>query len=172
MRTLIPLALAAITLSAADLPRKADALEFKTHDAKSFSLAAQKGKVVAVIFFSTECQHCQHTAQLLGPIYEQYKAKGVEFCAVAVNGSAPSNIGQFASAYKVRFPIGVGGKEIWAKFGHFGIEERRYVPHMLFVDKAGMVVEDHPGRDRQFWTNQEANIKSSLDRVLKRTPTS
>ncbi len=172
MRITISLALAAITLSAADLPRKADPLAFRTHDAKSFSLAAQKGKVVVVMFFSTECSHCQQTAQLLGPIYEQYKAKGVEFCGVAINGSAPSNIGQFARAYSVEFPIGVGGKEIWSKFAHFPITENRYVPHMMLIDKAGMVVEDHPGKDRQFWTNQAANIKSSLDRVLKRTPTS
>jgi len=171
MRIAISLALAAITLSAADLPRKADPLMFKTHDAKPFSLAAQKGKAVAVLFFSTECSHCQHTAQLLGPIYEQYKARGVEFCGVAVNTSAVSNIGQFAKAYNVKFPIGVGGRELWSKFGHFPLDEQRYVPHMLFVDKAGVVVEDHPGKDRQFWTNQEANIKSSLERVLKRKPT-
>ena len=171
MRTLVPLALAAITLSAADLPRKADALEFKTHDGKQFSLAAQKGKVVAVMFFSTECPHCQNTAKLLGPLYEEYKAKGVEFCGVAVNPTGPQKVGSFARSYNVKFPLGFGGRGLWATFGHFSLTEQRYVPHMMFVDKAGNVVEDHPGKDRKFWSNQEANIKGSLDRILNKPTT-
>ncbi len=158
--------LAASTLSA-EMPRKAAALEFRTHDGRQISLASLKGKAVAVMFFSTDCSHCQETTRLLGPIYDEYKAKGFEILGVAVNPTAITNLGDFVAAYNVKFPVGTGNSDQWSEVAEMSATAKRYVPHLLFVDRAGQVVEDHPGLDRKFWLDQENNIRATVERLTE-----
>lgn len=168
MRLLIP-ALAAALLAAptlsAELPREAIPLSFRTHDGKQVSLSDLKGKAVAVMFFSTDCPHCQHTAEILSPIYEEFKGQGFEVCGLAVNPSAVANLNEFVANHKVTFPVGLGNTDQWTKFADLSATARPYVPHLLFVDKQGRIVEDHPGLDRQFWLNQETLIREAVERL-------
>ena len=159
-------ALLAVSTLSAELPRKAIPLKFRTHDGKQVALSDLKGKAVAVMFFSTDCSHCQHTTQLLGPIYEEFKGQGFEVCGLAVNPSALSNLDEFVAEYKVKFLVGTGNSDQWTKFADLSATARPYVPHMLFVNKAGDIVEDHPGLDRKFWLNQEANIRATVQRLV------
>ena len=146
--------------------RPAKALEFRTADGKQISLADYKGRVVVVMFFSTDCPHCQQTTAFLSTIYDQYAAKGTEFIGLAVNPNAPGNIDQFISTYRARFPVGLTTRSTWSEFGEFPITQNTFVPHMLFVDKAGNIAEDHPGKDRDFWATQQTGIPAALDRLL------
>ncbi len=155
-------------LSAGDpqMPYPAKPLAFKTADGKQIKLSDYKGKVVLVMFFSTDCPHCQRTTAFLSTIYDKYHANGAEFMALAVNPNAPANIGEFISTYRVKFPTGLTTRSTWAEFGGFPITQNSYVPHMMFVDKQGNVAEDHPGKDRDFWLTQQTSIPESLDRLL------
>jgi thiol-disulfide isomerase/thioredoxin len=126
-----------------------------------------KGKVVAVMFFSTDCPHCQHTAELLAPIYEAYHAKGFEVMGLAINPSAVANIDEFAEKYNVKFPIGLGANSQWTTFCRLPVMGQKYVPHMVFVDKKGLIQEDHPGMDKAFWLDQDARIRAAVEALLK-----
>lgn len=149
--------------SAGQLPRKAGPLTLKTMDGKEVTLASQKGKVVAVMFFSTDCPHCQTTAEKLAPIYAEYKPQGIEIMALAVNPTAAGNLGQFISNHNVKFPIGLTTRSTWDMFSGLSVMSRHYVPHLLIVDKEGNIREDHPGEDRAFWADQEAKIRATFD---------
>ena len=90
LRTSLTITLGALLLSVAPLtagkvPRPAPSLEAKTLDGKTVSLNGLKGKVVAVLFFSTDCPHCQNTTRILNPIYDEWKARGLEIMGMAVN---------------------------------------------------------------------------------------
>lgn len=170
VRKFLPVAVAGVlavsALTAAETPRESSPLIFKTNKGQEVSLAAQKGKVVAVMFFSTDCPHCQTTATLLAPIYDRYKAKGFEILALAVNPSAAANLDEFVSKYGVKFPIGLTTRSQWTTFCQLPVMGQNYVPHMVFVDKKGLIQEDHPGGDRAFWLDQENHIKSAVERLL------
>lgn len=169
-RTILPLVAASVlalsTLGASEVPREAGPLIFNTYKGQKVSLADLKGKVVAVMFFSTDCPHCQTTATLLGPIYDQYKAKGFEILALAVNPSAAANLDEFVEKYGVKFPAGLATRSQWTTFCQLPVMGQNYVPHMVFVDKKGMVQEDHSGGERPFWADQEAKIRSAIERLL------
>jgi len=170
MRTLIAALSASLVLLAplsAELPRPAGALEFRTPDGKGMSLEDFKGKVVGVMFFSTDCPHCQDTADILAPIYQEYKPKGVEFIGLAVNPSAVTGLAEFVKNHKVEYITALGNGDQWSRFADMSATARKYVPHLLFVDREGNVVEDHPGLDRQFWMNQEELIRATLDRLTQ-----
>jgi thiol-disulfide isomerase/thioredoxin len=157
---------ALLTLAAAETPRPAGPLIFNTSQGKKTSLSDLKGKVVAVMFFSTDCPHCQKTAQLLAPIYDQYHAKGFEILGLAVNPSAAANIDEFASKYAVKFPIGITTRSVWTTFCQLPVIQQSYVPHMVFVDKNGVIQQDHPGGDREFWLDQDAKIRAAIETLL------
>ena len=169
-RTILPFVAASVlalsTLGAAQTPREATPLLFNTYKGEKVSLADMKGKVVAVMFFSTDCPHCQNTATLLAPIYSEYKAKGFEILGLAVNPSAAANIDEFADKYGVQFPMGLATRSQWTTFCRLPVMGNPYVPHMVFVDKNGVIQEDHPGEDRAFWAEQEAKIRSTVQRLL------
>ncbi|MCB9384619.1 MAG: TlpA family protein disulfide reductase [Bryobacterales bacterium] len=169
-RRIVPLAaalmLASLTLGASEVPREAGPLNFNTFKGQKASLAALKGKVVAVMFFSTDCPHCQHTAELLKPIYKEFHPKGFEILALAVNPSAAANLDEFAAKYGVEFPIGLGTNSQWTTFCQLPVMGQKYVPHLVFVDKKGVIQEDHPGADRAFWLDQEARIRAAIEKLL------
>lgn len=169
-RTILPFAaaglLAVSAFASGDTPREATPLIFNTYQGQKISLAGLKGKVVGVLFFSTNCPHCQKTVTLLAPIYADYKDKGFEIIGLAVNPQAAANIDEFASKYGVKFPIGLGTRSQWTTFCELPVMRNNYVPHLVFVDKNGMIQEDHPGMDRSFWLEQEKNIRSSVERLL------
>lgn len=166
LRPFLLLTLAAVTvLSAADLPREATPLELRTLEGRTISLDSLKGKAVAVMFFSTDCPHCQHTAELLGPMYDEFGPKGLEILGCAVNPSAAGNLDDFQREHDVEFPLGLCTRSTWTTFTDMPATARPYVPHIVFVDRAGRIREDHPGRDRIFWVNQEKKLREAFEEL-------
>ncbi len=142
------------------------ALSFRAYGGRDIAIEDYKGKVVLVLFFSTDCPHCQSTARIMAPIYREYQAKGVEFLGLAVNPTAAQNLPSFVSQYGVEFPVGLGTSMQWSSFAKFSVTKRAYVPHILFVGKDGKVAEDHPGEDTEFWQDQGVNMAAVLERLL------
>jgi peroxiredoxin len=172
MRFLPTVALAlltALTLQAGEVPRPAKPLKLKSIDGQEITLEQLRGKVVAVMFFSTDCPHCQQTTQLLAPIYAERKARGLEILGLAVNDSAAGNLAQFKEKYGAQFPLGLTTRADWSRFGEFSVMHNPYVPYMIIVDRNGVIREEHPGQDRAFWLDQENNLRKSFDALLKET---
>ena len=147
-------------------PSSNSALSFKAYGGRDVAIEDYKGKVVMVLFLSTDCPHCQTTARILAPIYRQYQAKGVEFLGLAVNPSAAQNLPAFVTQYGVEFPIGLGTSMQWYSFAKISMMKTPYVPHAVFVGKDGKVAENHPGDDTAFWQDQGTNVAAALDRLL------
>src|SRR5690606_38947448 len=95
-----------LPLRAAEMPHPAGPLTLRTLDGRTVSIEGLRGKGVAVLFFSTDCPHCQHTAELLAPLYAEFAPKGLEILGCAVNPSAAANLSEFRDAYHVKFPLG------------------------------------------------------------------
>lgn len=170
MRFLTTAALAlviALTLQAGDVPRPAKPLKLKTLEGKEITLDQLRGKVVAVMFFSTDCPHCQHTAQVLAPMYAEMKPRGLEILGLAVNPSASGNLKDFQQKFGAQFPLGLTTRADWSGFGEFSVMHNPYVPYMLIVDRNGVIREEHPGQDRRFWLDQENNLRQSFETLLK-----
>ncbi len=170
MRFLMTAALAMVTvvaLSAAELPRAAKPLKLRTLDGQEITLSQLHGKVVAVFFFSTDCPHCQHTTEVLNPIYAAWKSRGLEILGLAVNPTAASNLADFKQKFGAAFPLGLTTRSDWSSFGEFSVMTNPYVPYMIIVDRNGMIREQHPGQDREFWLDQENNLRQSFDALLK-----
>jgi peroxiredoxin len=178
--TLLALAGAmALTLRAGDVPRPAAPLKVTALDGKTVSLEQYRGKVVAVMFFLTTCGHCQRTTQVLGPIYDEWKSRGLEILGLAIDRNKPGSsdpppiqkLASFAGKYNVKYPLGLSSTAAVKRFAQMSVVERFYVPFMFFVDRNGKVRAEHPGGDRAFYHNQATNIRTILDTLLKEPAT-
>jgi peroxiredoxin len=158
-----------LTLQAGEVPRPAKPLKMKSIEGQEISLSQLRGKVVAVMFFSTDCPHCQQTAQLLNPIYAEWKSRGLEILGLAVNPSAAGNLQEFRQKFGATFPLGLTTRSDWSSFGEFSVMHNPYVPYLLIVDRNGVIREEHPGQDRAYWLDQEKNLRQSFDSLLKET---
>ncbi len=156
----------ALGLVAGEVPREAPALQLKTTDGQVVSLAELKGKVIAVLWISTDCPHCQETCESLAPIYSEFSGQGFEIMGMAVNPRAPGNIDAFKSKHGVQFPIGVSLRSDWVRFADLSVMARPYVPYMMLVDRAGVIRYEHAGRDQAFWSDQVNRLREELAELL------
>lgn len=154
-------------LAAAEVPRPAPPLRVKTLTGEVASLWAMRGKVVVVMFFSTDCGHCHEATKILVPLYEELKPRGLEILGMAANASASENLGRFAETFGVEFPLGIASRLDWVRLGAFHINSRPpYVPHLLFVDRAGVIRADYRGENRSFYDDLEARFRAVVEPLL------
>ncbi len=76
---------------------------------------------------------------------------------------------QFIDTYRPNFPVGWNDRiaaQVWLQMS---LMEIPYVPHMVFIDRQGMIQADYPGQNA-FWQDQNGSIRAELDKMLKASP--
>lgn len=157
-------------VQAGTVPREAPDLSLWTTSGKTVTLESLKGKVVAVLWISTDCPHCQATCESLGPIYSEFADQGLEIMGMAVNLGAAANIREFKTKHKVEFPLGVSNRSEWMHFADLSVMARAYVPYLMLVDRGGTIRYEHRGADQEFWKDQVANLRAELQVLLAERP--
>src|SRR3954451_13615570 len=88
MARLVPLALLLVGLSAHAVPevdQPAPPLKGTLFSGEALDLAAMRGKVVLVNFYSSYCKYCAYELGNVETIYEKHKADGLEVIELAVD---------------------------------------------------------------------------------------
>lgn len=146
----------------ADGPRQAPPLGFTALDGRTVSLADLRGKAVLVFFFSTDCPHCQHAADVMAPIYASWKDRGVEFLGLALNPTAQQNLGAFVAEHRVAFPVTTADRQTFVRFAGLSMMARFYYPYLIFVDPEGNIAETHQGSDQMYFGNLGQSLETTL----------
>ncbi len=155
-----------VAATAGSVPREAPELKLKTTNGETIMLSSLKGRVVAVLWLSTDCPHCQETCEAFAPIYTDFSKEGFEILAMAVNPSAPGNIDRFRDEHSVNFPLGVSTRSDWMRFADLSVMARTYVPYMMIVDRQGVIRYEHNGRDQEFWEDKESRFRDEVRSLL------
>ena len=142
-------------------------LKFTTMEGDKLTLDQMKGKVVLVMFFSTDCPHCQTTTQILSPLYEEFKPLGLEIIVIAINPSASGNLQSFANKYGAEFPLSLGTRGDCTRFAGISVMARFFVPYIFFVDRKGLILDEYDGSARAFYRNQEQNFRTAIEALLR-----
>jgi hypothetical protein len=171
MRNALPLFLIAaftFTAPAADTARPSPPFTIQRTGAPPLQLSQYRGKVVALAFIYTSCSHCQQLTTELNLIARDYADRGVQFLECAFNDDAVAAMPEFLQRFTPPFPVGFAANAaVTAYLQHSVIDPRPlFVPHMVFLDRAGVIRADYPGEDA-FFTNANANIRAQLDKMLK-----
>jgi thiol-disulfide isomerase/thioredoxin len=159
---------AAFVAVAADQPAR-QSPAFIIHQAGGVELPVAKfrGKVVMLAFIHTTCPHCQDFTRLVNPIAQEYAPKGVQFLECAFNQGAAELVQPFVAQFHQPYPVGwADDAAVRAYLGYSFIDTRpMYVPHVVFLDKRGMIRSDYPGESK-FFQNPLVNVRAELDKLL------
>ena len=171
MRTAILTLLCATSALAADSvepPRPSPPLAIERLFAPAVHLSQYRGKVVALAFIFTTCSHCQDLTKLLAPLSREYALRGVQVLECAFNDDAKQTMAEFLQQLQPPFPVGWTNRAAAMAYLQRSILDTRplYVPHMVFLDRRGIIQADYPG-ESGFFKDPAANIRAELEKLLK-----
>lgn len=155
--------------AAQQVPRKAPDWAISTVNGEPITLSQYKGKVVLLAFILTTCPHCQKTVGYLAKDQQTYGPRGFQVLASAIDQGVPGVIPPFVKQFQLPFPVGYNtdGDAMLRLMGY----DRSHLPLMpilLFIDRQGMIREQHEGRDEAgfFNENQEQNLRKTIEALL------
>lgn len=108
---------------------------------------------------------------MIGPIYNEWKPRGLEVLAVAINTDAAQKIPFFAQEFEAKYPIGIGNSPMVKSFADISAVKNFYVPYMFLIDRRGVIRFEHEGQDAAFYQNEAGNLRMELDKLLKEPTT-
>lgn len=158
--------LASTAFAAMDVGKPSPPLTINQLHGPALDIHQYRGKVVALAFMDTNCPHCQHLTGLLNTIAKQFAGKGVQIVGCAFNDGAQQLLPQFIQQFQPAFPVGYCSRQTVLTYLSYSVLQPLYVPHMVFLDRRGIVRGDFLG-ESQFMANPEANIPQELNDLLK-----
>jgi peroxiredoxin len=138
----------------------------KLASGRPIPLSSFRGKVVALLFVSTTCPHCQETCRLMSSLMKEYRSRGLETVAVAYDPMAKMLVPEFIQKSGATFPVGYDVWESVAAFLQRPAILQTYVPIMVFIDRQGVIRGQYLGDD-SFFKDSEKNIRSTIEKLLK-----
>jgi len=152
-------------LVAATAPRRSPEYAVKLTTGQQLLLSSYRGKVVALMFVSTDCPHCQDTSQLMERIQKEYGPRGLRTMAVAFNDMAMMLVPGFIKKTGATFPVGYSERESVFSYLRRPLAAQTYVPIMVFIDRQGQIRGQYLGDDK-FFENPEKSIRNTLEPLL------
>ena len=160
-RALLAAAVSMAVLSAAE-PRPMRPFEATSFDGRRVSSESLKGSKVVLMFLATDCPHCQETARRLDPVYRDLRREGLEIVGLTLNRIDNRGIREFATRFGASFPIAISSRDEFSRVTGISVMTRIYYPYVLFVDRQGVIREEHQGFEQPWFENLEANFRSAV----------
>jgi hypothetical protein len=160
--------MSALTALAAEPPRPSPPLTIERLGAPAVELSQYRGKVVALALIFTTCPHCQDLTRTLGTLSREYSLRGVQVLECAFNDDAKQTMAEFLKQLQPPFPVGWTNRAAAMAYLERSILDTRplYVPHMVFLDRRGIIQADYPG-ESDFMKDPATNIRAELEKLLK-----
>ena len=149
-RLLLPATALILCAAAAETARRAPEFQMLRPGAPPLSFSRYRGKILAVAFIDTACAHCQELTKTLSAIARAYAARGVQVLECAFNEQAAQTLPEFIEQFQPPFPVGYAYRAGVLSFLEYSILDTRpvYVPHMVFIDRRGIIQADYAGEDQ------------------------
>ena len=123
------------------------AVEGRTFEGKPFRLASLKGKVVLVMFWTTDCAVCRDKMAELRQNYEGWKGKPFEMVLVSADRKF-RDVEDYERIISRMVPLKQQFVQLWSGDpgyrDNFG--QQAQMPSTFVIDKSGKVVERYHGR--------------------------
>ncbi len=147
--------------------RPAKPFEGVSFDGRKVSLGALKGKAAVLMFFSTDCPHCQESAMRIDPIYRELRKQGLEVIGLSLNPTNNAGLREFAARFRASFPLTLSSRSEFSRISGVSVMTRIYYPYLLFLDREGNIQEEHQGTERGWFSNLESNFLTAVGKLLR-----
>jgi cytochrome oxidase Cu insertion factor (SCO1/SenC/PrrC family) len=151
-----------------DVPRPAPDLRINYPDGHTAKLADYRGKVVAVVFISTTCPHCQRTTEVLTRLQNKFGPRGFQVLEASLDPDAKTAVPRFVQQFQPSFPVGFVDRVDAASFLKFSPEVRQFLPFFTIVGRGNTIRFQATGGDEILSNEgaQEQNLTVEIQKVL------
>jgi peroxiredoxin len=131
----------------AELAVAAPQIEGKTVEGKPFGLSSLKGKVVLVLYWSTNCAVCRDKMPELRTNYEGWAGKPFELVAVNTDARMKDML-DYENIISRTVPTRQRFVQLWAGDSSYrdNLGKHAQLPAGYLIDKTGKIVERYVGR--------------------------
>ena len=156
------------TAPAASVPRPSPELTMQRGGAPPIKLSKFRGKIVALVFGQTTCDHCQDLTRTLKAIQKDYTARNVQVVECVFDPNASTNYPMFLKALEPNFATGYTTDDAVKKYLQWSDarDGSLMVPYMIFIDARGIIRGDFSGKDG-FFRDGDQRIRAELDKMTK-----
>ncbi len=161
---------AAVLAVAAEVPRPSSDFAVHLTSGKEIHLNQYKGKVCVLAFILTTCPHCQKTVGILSKLENEYRPRGFEVVASAIEDMAAMNVPDFIKNYQPAFPVGFNERNPVLEYLQHPAMLRLLMPQVVFLDRQGTIRAQYAGDDKFFGDDQEKNMRAQIESLLKEGP--
>lgn len=160
--------LTSLAASGANVPRASPDLILQRGGAPPLRLSQFRGKIVALAFSYTTCEHCQALTQALKAIQKDYAKRNVQVVECAFEEGASGNYPMFLKAFEPNFATGYTTAVVVKKYLQWddNVAGMLRIPYMIFIDADGIIRGDFNGKDG-FFGESDKRIRAELDKMLK-----
>jgi hypothetical protein len=166
--TLLLTGLMAVSLApaAGKVPRPSPELTMQRGGASPITLRQFRGKIVALAFSYTTCDHCQALTVTLKKIQTDYAARNVQVVECAFEEDVKVNYPMFLKAFTPNFATGYTTAVAVKKYLSWDdlVEGMLRIPYMIFIDAGGIIRGDFSGNDG-FFGEADKHIRAELDKM-------
>jgi cytochrome c biogenesis protein CcmG, thiol:disulfide interchange protein DsbE len=122
-----------------EIDQPAPALSGKLFSGTAFDLAAMRGKVVLVNFYSSYCKFCAYEIGNLEAFYETHRQQGFEVIAIGID--------ELADRHRVERMLGIYNLPgaMADELAASGFERRYATPTAFLIDRNGVLRHKHRG---------------------------
>ena len=141
--------------------------EVVAFDGRRVSLESLRGNAAVLMFFSTDCPHCQQTTVQVDPIYRELKESGFKMVGLSLNPTDESGLREFATRFGASFPLALSSRQQFSRITGTSVMTRIYYPYLVFLDKDGIIREEHQGSEQVWFDNLETNFRKAVEALLR-----
>lgn len=106
------------------------------------SLEQWRGQVLVVNYWATWCAPCREEIPGFVRLQERYGSRGLQFVGVAID--QPDKVAEFASEFRINYPLLLGGLETIELLRQAG-NRAGVLPYTLVIDRKGNLVSRRQG---------------------------
>ena len=171
LRTTALLAASVVSLWSAEIPRPAPDFAVLLPEGGQIQLSQYRGKVVVLEFLITTCPHCQHAAQLLTKMQQEYGPKGFQAIGCSFDPMPRLVVPDFVKEFELKHPIGYSFQQQVYEFLQVDEGYAVHVPQLVFIDRKGVIRNQSQARgDGE--TAKEENVRKWIELLIAERPES
>jgi peroxiredoxin len=152
------------------LPRKSPEFTIMSPAGKQVLISSYKGKVLILPFMFTTCPHCQHEAQMLTKLQNDFGARGLQVLGTVFDDGNGPKAAQFMKDFGIGFPVGYATRDSVISYLSIPIMDRWVVPQVAVIDRKGNIVEQSASTGTPE-LQDEGYLRMLVEKLLKEPAT-
>jgi peroxiredoxin len=147
-------------------PRKSPEFTINDPSGKQVLISSYRGKVLVLPFMFTTCPHCQHEAQMLTKLQQEFGPRGLQVLGTVFNDANGPMATQFVKEFSIGFPVGWASRDSVISYLNIPVMDRWVVPQVAVLDRKGNIVAQSLSTGSPE-LQDEGYMRTLIDKLLK-----